>query len=52
MNDNGGLSEEVRGIVSRVMCGLVQEIVAWTEIHSVTLSARDIPEKKNILADQ
>ena len=40
-----------RGVtISRVMCSLAQ-IMAWRELHSVTLSARYIPGK-TILADQ
>ena len=38
--------------VSRVKCNLSQEIVAWLELHSATLSARYIFGKRNILADQ
>ena len=41
-----------RGSVSRVMCILAQEIMAWTELNSVTLSIRYILRKKNALADQ
>ena len=41
-----------RGIVSKALCNLAQEIVLWTEVHSITLSARYIPGKKNVLADQ
>ena len=39
------------GTVSRVMSILAQEVMAWTELHSVTLFTRYIPGKKNILVD-
>ena len=34
------------------MCKLAQEIVAWLELHTVSIVAWYIPGKKNILADQ
>ena len=40
------------GTVSRVMCSLAQEIMAWTELHLVTLCARYVLGKNIILADQ
>ena len=42
---SGGVPEEARGTVLRVMCSLTQEIV-------VMLSVRHIPSKKNVLVDQ
>ena len=34
------------------MCDMACEIVQWIELHSVTLSGRYIPSKKNVLVDQ
>ena len=31
-----------KGAVCRVMCSLIRDIMTWTELHSVTLSARYI----------
>ena len=36
--------------VSKTLYDMAQEIVLWTEVHSVTLSARYIPGKNNVLA--
>ena len=52
MRYRGGILEEARGTVSRVICSLAQEIMAWLEVYIVTIIARFIPEKKNVLADQ
>ena len=38
--------------VSRVMYSLAQEVVAWTELHLVTLSVRYVLGKNIILTDQ
>ena len=35
-----------------MMCSPAQEIMAWTELHLVTLSARYIPGRNNIIVDQ
>ena len=54
MSDNAvvvACLKEQGGTVSRVMCSLAQKIMDWTELRSMTLSARYIP-RKNILADQ
>ena len=40
------------GAVSKVMCSLAQEIVVWSELHLLAISARYIPRKKNVLADE
>ena len=37
--------------VSSVKCSLAQEIMAWTELHSETLSLKCIPGKNIILMD-
>ena len=39
------------GTVSRVLCHMALDIVLWTERQSVSLSARYIPGKKNVLVD-
>ena len=41
-----------RGTVSKALCDRAQEIVLWTEVHSVTQSARYIHGKENVLTDQ
>ena len=38
--------------VPRTVCLMASEITRWTEQHSAYLSARYIPRRKNILADQ
>ena len=38
--------------VSRALCHMASEIILRTELHSVCLSARFIPGRKNILANQ
>ena len=40
------------GTVSKALCDLAQEIVLWTELHSVILSERYIAGRKNVLVDQ
>ena len=40
------------GAVSRVLCHMAVEVMLLTEHHSVSLAARYIPGKKNVLADQ
>ena len=39
------------GMIFLDICRLAQEIIAWSELHMVTISARCIP-RKNILVDQ
>ena len=39
------------GTISRVMCSLAQEIMPWTELHLVTLSARYVLWENIILSD-
>ena len=54
MSNNGTMVvylKKQEGTVSRVICGLVQEIVDWSQLHLVTLSVRYIPGKKKVLAD-
>ena len=38
--------------MSKALCAMAQEIILWSELHSVTLFARYIPRKKNVLEDQ
>ena len=40
------------GTVSRSLCLLTKQLLAWAEANSVTLSARYLPGKANVLADQ
>ena len=40
------------GLVSLDMCRLAQEIIAWLELHIVSITVKYIPGKKNVLADQ
>ncbi|XP_068232201.1 uncharacterized protein [Palaemon carinicauda] len=40
-----------RGIFSQPLSHLAVEILRWAEIHSISLSARFIPGKRNVLAD-
>ena len=38
--------------MSCFLCYTAAEVVLWTKCHSVSLTARYIPGKKNVLADQ
>ena len=40
------------GSLSRVMCSLAQEVIAWSELYLMTLCVRYVRGKKNILAIQ
>ena len=40
------------GTVSRSLCLLTKELLCWAEAHAVTLVARYLPGKANVLADQ
>ena len=40
------------GIVSRVMCSLAQEIIAWSKLHLMTFCEIHSRKEKNILVDQ
>ena len=40
------------GTVSRSLCLLTKELLSWTEANSVTLRARFLPGRANVLADQ
>ena len=48
MSDNATVValKKQRSTVSRVMCSVAQEIVAWLELHNVTLPVRYISGKK------
>ena len=37
--------------VSPVLCHMAAEVIFWTECHSVSLTARYIPGRRNVLAD-
>ena len=55
MSDNATVVTYLRnqgGTVSRVVCHMAAEVVLWTERHSVSLLARYIPGRKNVLVDQ
>ena len=55
MSDNAMVVIYLRhqgGTVSHVLCRMDAEVVLWTECHSVSLTARYISGKKNVLADQ
>ena len=54
-SDNATVMAHVKdqgGMVSLDMCRLAQEIIDWPELHMVNVSARFIPRKNNILANQ
>ena len=40
------------GMVFHVLCRMANEIVLWTERHLVSLMARYIPGKTNVLAEK
>ena len=55
MSDNASVVAYLRhqsGAVSHVLCCMAAEVVLWTKRHPVSLMARYIPRKKNVLADQ
>ena len=55
MSNNASVVAYLRnqgGTMSRVLCHMDAKVVLWTEGHSVSLTARYIPRKKNVLANQ
>ena len=46
------LTQRNGGTISKALCSLAQEIVLWTKVHFVILSARCILGKKTGLADK
>ena len=49
---SGGISKELRGTMSLGMCILTQNIIEWSELHMVSISAKYVLGKNDILADQ
>ena len=49
---SGSISEEARGMVSLDVCRLNLVIIIWSKLHMITIIARYIPGKKNVLVDQ
>ena len=47
-----GIRQQTGRTISRSVCQLPQEMCVWVKTHTVNLSARYIPSRQNVLADQ